>query len=286
MAVEGLPGPLREADFHRFDPQKARIGQLLFYDKLLSGNQNISCGTCHHHDHAGTDALSLGIGEGGEGVGPDRTPGHGDSRIIKRIPRNAPALWNLGHKSLHTVFHDGRLFVSDKFGNGFKSPAAGWLPDGLETIIAAQALFPMTARFEMAGDPHENAVGRAAQQRIDWVWPILARRVQTNPGYATMFVGAFDHIDRSDQISIVDIANALAAFIGSEWQNFDSPFDAYLAGDAQALSEPAMRGMDLFYGEANCAACHSGPLLTDQAFHALALPAFGPGRTRRFDPIA
>lgn len=43
-------------------------------------------------------------------------------------------------------------------------------------------------------------------------------------------------------------------------------------------------GAALFYGKAGCAECHSGPLLTDQKFHALAVPPFGPGRTRRFDP--
>ena len=41
-----------------------------------------------------------------------------------------------------------------------------------------------------------------------------------------------------------------------------------------------------FYGKADCASCHSGALMTDQKFHALGLPAFGPGRTRRFDPYA
>ena len=63
-----MPAPLSAADFHPFDPQKARIGQLLFYDKILSGNRNISCGTCHHHDLGGSDGLALGIGEGGSGV--------------------------------------------------------------------------------------------------------------------------------------------------------------------------------------------------------------------------
>ncbi len=43
--------------------------------------------------------------------------------------------------------------------------------------------------------------------------------------------------------------------------------------------------MELFYGDAGCSTCHSGPLLTDQEFHALALPQFGPGRTRAFDPM-
>ena len=50
------------------------------------------------------------------------------------------------------------------------------------------------------------------------------------------------------------------------------------------LPAPAEHGRQLFFGAANCAICHSGPLLSDQNFHALGLPAFGPGRTRRLDP--
>ncbi|MEL0195427.1 MAG: cytochrome-c peroxidase, partial [Rhodobiaceae bacterium] len=63
------PEPLTDADYHSFSPARAKIGQLLFYDKILSGNRNISCGTCHHHRFGGADGLSLGIGEGGVGVG-------------------------------------------------------------------------------------------------------------------------------------------------------------------------------------------------------------------------
>lgn len=266
------------------DPAKAKIGQLLFYDNILSGNRNISCGTCHHHDLAGGDGLSLGIGEGGTGVGKKRVAESDHDRIRKRIPRNAPALWNLGARDVSVLFHDGRLEVSDIYGNGFNSPAEEWLPQGLESILAAQALFPLTARFEMSGDPEENEVSGAVNDRIDNAWPIIAKRVRTIPAYGRMFVDEFDTIDRSDDVTIVEIANTLAAFIASEWRNHDSPFDRHLEGDAQALSPQAKHGMDLFYGKADCASCHAGPLLSDQSFHALALPAFGPGKTRRFDP--
>jgi len=279
-----LPRPLGDGDFIAFDPEKAKIGQLLFYDKILSGNRNISCGTCHHHDLGGSDGLSLGIGEGGDGLGPERLAGVGADRIQKRIPRNAPALWNLGAKDINVLFHDGRLSISGLYGNGFNSPAEEWLPEGLETILAAQALFPLTARFEMAGAPKENEVGGAINDRIDNAWPLIAKEVRTNPDYGLMFVKAFPDITAPEDVNIVDIANALAAFIGTEWRNHDSPFDAFLAGDKTALSADATRGMDLFYGDAGCAACHSGPLLSDQKFYALALPAFGPGKTRRFDP--
>ncbi|MDU8909825.1 cytochrome-c peroxidase [Aestuariicoccus sp. MJ-SS9] len=270
-------------DFLPFDPAQARIGQLLFYDKILSGNRNISCGTCHHHDLGGTDRLSLGIGEGGAGIGPDRTAGEGDDRIRKRIPRNAPALWNLGHKDIRVLFHDGRLEVSELYGNGFDSPAEEWLPQGLNSILAAQALFPMTAQFEMAGNPRENEIAGAVHDRIDAAWPILAKRVRTIPEYGEMFVAAFPGVDSADEVTIVEIANAIAAFIGAEWQSFDSPYDAFVTAGTP-LPADAERGRLLFFGRAGCAECHSGPLFTDHQFHAMGLPAFGPGRTRRFDP--
>ena len=99
--------------------------------------------------------MSLGIGEGGFGVGPNRIPGFGDDKIKKRIPRNASALWNLGAKDFTVLFHDGRLSLSDDYNNNFNSPAEEWLPKGLETVLGTQALFPLTAQFEMAGNPKE-----------------------------------------------------------------------------------------------------------------------------------
>lgn len=270
-------------DYIAADPKQAAIGQLLFYDKILSGNRNISCGTCHHHDLAGTDGLSLGIGEGGVGVGPKRSAGTGEDAIRKRIPRNAPALWNLGHKDFRVMFHDGRLTPGDTYGNGFNSPAEEWLPQGLDNLVAAQALFPLTAQFEMAGNPRENEIAGAIHDRIDTAWPILAKRVRTIPAYGEMFVQAFPQVDTPQDVSIIEIANALAAFITTEWRSYDSPYDAYLAGTP--LPAPAERGRKLFFGDAGCVQCHSGPLFTDQEFRALGLPAFGPGRTRIWDPM-
>ncbi|MGJ8625178.1 MAG: cytochrome-c peroxidase, partial [Yoonia sp.] len=246
---------------------------------LLSGNRNISCGTCHHHDLAGADGLSLGIGEGGIGLGVERLAGD----IRKRVPRNAPSLWNIGHNSVDVLFHDGRLEVSDQFGNGFDSPAEEWLPNGLDNIVAAQALFPLTAQFEMAGNPGENDIAGATHDRIDAAWPIIAARVRSEPEYVELFIEAFDNVDEQLDITIVDIANALAAFITTEWRSYDSPYDNWLAGIP--LSDPAERGRALFFGQARCASCHSGPLFSDQGFHALGLPAFGPGRTRLFDKM-
>ncbi len=282
MAQE-LPAPLTAADFPPVDMKQAELGQLLFYDKILSGNRNISCGTCHHPDFGTSDGLSLGLGEGGEGLGPDRRPA---DHIKRRVPRNAPALWNLGARSIDKVMHDGRISEDDMYGTRFNTPAEEWLPQGLDSVLAAQALFPMTSETEMAGDVEENEIAGAVNDRIDNGWPILAKRVRIIPEYGARFVAAFDHIDRPEDVSIVEIANALAAFMAHEFQSIDSAFDRYLRGEIAELPPQAMRGMQLFMGEVGCSTCHAGTLLSDQQFHALGLPAFGPGRTRKFDLMA
>ncbi|PRY95472.1 cytochrome c peroxidase [Hasllibacter halocynthiae] len=269
------------ADFPDHPAPLVELGRLLFHDPILSGNRNIACATCHAADHGGGDGLSLGIGEGGAGTGPDRTA----EGIEKRIPRNAPGLWNLGHRDVSVLFHDGRLEASDIFGNGFSSPAEEWLPGGLDSILAAQALFPMTARFEMAGSPTSGEVGGAVNDRIDAAWPILAARVSAVPDYFAMIRDAFPEVRGEAEVTAVHLANALAAFMTVQFESHDSPFDRHLRGEPGVLAPEAAEGMALFYGRAGCAACHSGTLLSDQGFHALGLPAFGPGRTRTFDPI-
>ena len=284
MAAPAAAEAIDHDDFLHFDPEQAKIGQLLFYDKILSGNRNISCGTCHHHTLAGTDGMSLGIGEGGVGLGADRTPGAGQDKIHARIPRNAPSTWNLGHKDVQVIFHDGRIQATDSPDFDFDTPAGKLLPRGLNSIIAAQALFPPSSDAEMAGAPGENEVANAFADRIDRGWALLAKRVRTIPEYGDMFVAAFDTVEKPEDVTIVEIANAIAAFIGTEWRSYDTPYDFWVR-DGIPLPANAERGRQLFFGDAGCVACHNGPLFTDQQFHASWLPSFGPGRTREFDLI-
>ena len=278
LAALATPVAAQEVAFRPFDPDKAEIGRLLFYDPILSGNRNISCGTCHHHETFSADALSLGIGEGGRGVGPERVAGEGADAIRKRVPRHAPALWNVGAVEFETFFHDGRVSVSPHYEVGYDTPAEEWLPEGLPHILAVQALFPMVAQFEMAGNPKENEVAGAVHDRVDHAWPILAKRVRTIPEYGAMFVRTFREIEAPEDVRIVHVAVALADFMGSEWRSLDAPYDRGAMGAA------ATRGEALFRDK-GCASCHSGPLFTDHGFHAIGLPPFGPGRTRRFDPL-
>ena len=52
----------------------------------------------------------------------------------------------------------------------------------------------------------------------------------------------------------------------------NAPFDAYLRGAQDAISEDAKRGLALFEGKAGCIACHSGPMLSDGGLRATGVP--------------
>lgn len=276
---------LTSADFNQFSEKQVSVGRLLFYDKILSGNRNISCSTCHHPRFGTSDGLSIGVGEGGVGLGSNRTTGKGADRIKRRVPRNAPALWNLGAKDIKLLMHDGRISTSNIYNNGFNTPAQEWLPEGLNSVIAAQALFPITSEVEMAGSNEENEIAGAINDRINNAWPIIAKRIRGIPEYGELLIDAFDDVDQTGQITIVHIANALAAFISTEFKSTDSPYDQWLNGQTEALSEQQIRGKNLFFGKATCSTCHSGRLFSSHGFKALSLPSFGPGRTRTWDPI-
>jgi cytochrome c peroxidase len=47
MAAAPLPTAVEDADYRVHDADKVALGRLLMFDKILSGNRNISCGTCH-----------------------------------------------------------------------------------------------------------------------------------------------------------------------------------------------------------------------------------------------
>ena len=56
-----------------------------------------------------------------------------------------------------------------------------------------------------------------------------------------------------------------------------APFDRHLRRE-EPLSPAALRGMDLFYGKAQCQTCHAGTFQTDHNFYAIAMPQIGPGK--------
>lgn len=272
-----LPEPVTRSSYPDTDMTLAQLGRDLFYDPILSGNLNISCATCHHPRLGSADAMSLSVGEGGSGLGQDRRIIAG-SEPAARIPRNAPALWNLGAYEFTTMFHDGRVELSDDADFGLRMPADRPLERALPSPLAAQAMLPPLSPDEMAGQPGENPVADAvALGDAPRAWAHLANRVQNIPAYRA----AFDPHIGDAPVHFTDIATALAEFITFEFQALESPFDRFQNGQG-TLTPAQTRGMALFYGPAGCSGCHSGPFQTDHDFHAIAMPQLGPGKEPAF----
>lgn len=271
-------------EFKDRDPARVKLGQLLFYDPILSGNKQVSCGTCHHPRFGTADGVSLSLGDGALGLGPARVADP-NNMPEQRIPRNAPGLWNLGASEFTVFFHDGRLETDLSQPNGIRTPIGEDMAPGFQSALAAQAMFPVLSADEMAGHYSENDVSKAVRLGLlsqeGGAWDIIAERVSAIPYYAD----AFREISPQTGVTFAEVANVIADFMAHEWRADNSPFDAHMRGEAQ-LDAKAKQGMGLFYGKAGCSGCHTGWLQTDHRFHAIAMPQIGPGKSARFESHA
>lgn len=210
-----LPKVVKAPEDNSTTPAKVELGRKLFFDPRLSGDNSISCATCHRPDKAFADGLAVSNGA-----------------AEKPLTRNTQTCLNVGFFT--SLFWDGR---------------AGSLEE--------QALMPIESQAEMNQDLDE-----------------LESELSSIPGY----VGAFQTVfgrppDRQG------IARALAAFQRTLVTE-PSPFDRFLAGETEALSAEARRGLELFRGDAGCIRCHNGPLLSDGKFYRLGVSYKDDGRAQ------
>lgn len=88
--------------------------------------------------------------------------------------------------------------------------------------------------------------------------------------YPKLFKAAFG----DEKIDIERIQLSIACFERQQGGG-RSPFDRFLRGQSEALSDEAVRGLHLFRTKAGCMNCHSGPTLSDGQFHNLGLSYYG-----------
>lgn len=96
---------------------------------------------------------------------------------------------------------------------------------------------------------------------------MMEERLRQVPEYVTRFRDVFG----TTWPNLGDAWRAIAAFERTLTQT-NTPYDRYLRGDASALTDAQVAGLELFRGRAGCIACHNGPLLSDQRYHALGVP--------------
>ena len=282
-AAIALPGAVTNADYYENgapNPDKVELGRLLFFDKIMSGNKNIACASCHHPYTFTSDRLSLGVGEGSQFHGTQRTTGSAENAIRGRIGRNAPSLFNVGASEFVRLNLGG---VNEQTSTGLILLSGRFTPAGLDNVLAGQALFPLLSGAEMRGQAGENDVvdtvvgDRPGFSSFPGQWEVLVKRLRAIPDYVSRFQSAYSDVGSAEAINISHAVNAISAFQATQFRSDNSPFDRFLRGETDALSPAQNRGMELFYGKANCASCHSGKFQTDHDFHAIAMPQIGPG---------
>ena len=173
-ARAGPVPPVVDTDFYDDGaPPTARVelGRVLFFDKILSGNLNISCASCHHPMAGTGDGLALSVGEGGRGLGVTRDTGYAEDAVHERVPRNAPPLFNLGAREFVRLFLDGRVEEDPTAPSGFSTPAGDDLPDGLDNVLAAQAMFSVA---NMVLPPPKPAAAMRSRALPMWAHTPLA----------------------------------------------------------------------------------------------------------------
>ncbi|MEN0061988.1 MAG: MbnH family di-heme enzyme [Myxococcota bacterium] len=103
-------------------------------------------------------------------------------------------------------------------------------------------------------EPIELGMNDGNEQRI-------LSLLEDDPEMMGRFEEAFPSA-RREGISTPMIVNSLASCLRS-MVSFDSPYDRFIAGDTDAISESAQRGFSLFNGHPmECFHCHTGTLLT------------------------
>jgi cytochrome c peroxidase len=217
---------------------KIELGRQVYFENRISGDGTLSCASCHAPTEGYSRRTTFGVGIRGQ-------TGN----------RNSPVAYN---RILSTVqFWDGRA-------------------DSLEE----QAKGPIANPIEMGSD-HESCV--ACHREIDGnkfqIDNIIPGDGVTNDTVAKA-IASFERAivtgtSPADKLeSLVTFEKAFKDYIDDPkgFQEDDAEsYQKYLklkkAVAEAKVSDSARRGRELFFGKANCTACHVGANFTDEKFH-------------------
>lgn len=279
MLIDTVRLLARQRNLDPLDPpppvrsELVELGRILAFDRILSGDRELSCMTCHLPSFATGDGRSLSVGVGGSGLGPDRT--HPDGEFI---PRNSPSLFNL-HLSTQ-FFWDG--FVEELEDGSIATEAGDQLTPGMQGVfefgaLSAQPMIPVLRRKEMRGFDGGNELSALDDDDFTGVWAGLMARLGQIGEYRDMFEAAYPGT-AFDDMTFAHAANAIAGFYVSELAFIDTPWDRFLKGNDDELADAALRGARSFM-TLGCMHCHETDQFDDRnnEHHNAAIPQIGPG---------
>ena len=242
LSLDRLPAlPKVPSNYFADSPDAAKFGHALYFDKRISGNNLVSCATCHQPEKMFTDGLALAMGTE---LGPRHTPS------LVGISYSPWFYWD-GRKDSQWAQALAPL-ETDREKNTDRLQVA-WLNSKDDSYRQQYELIfgplPSIPSSPLAASPHGDGALKAA-------WSSLTT-------------------DQQSQVSQVfsNLGKALAAYQRKLLPG-PTPFDDYVnslsvEGDSsdELLTRSQVAGLGLFIGEAQCVTCHNGPLLTNHEFH-------------------
>jgi len=303
LAANGFDGTIQsqlDTRFHTPDLVFQNLGRMLFFDPVLSLHNDNACAGCHDPGFGFADSQPIAIGVDSPAMIA------GPSRVGARNQRRSPTIIN-------SVFYpammiDGRFFApsGDPFdaSQGFTFP----MPEGttkflpgdpyVKILAAAQAHMPSTELKEQAGftgtagtlgeewDQFDNGVGDpvpppdGSGYRNDPIRAAVEARINAKPLYRARFGDHYPEVAAGGPITFGMIGEAIA-----EWEatmvRANAPLDRFARGALNAMTVDEKYGALLFFGKANCVACHSTAGTSNQMFsdfkaHNIAVPQIAP----------
>jgi cytochrome c peroxidase len=247
------------------DADAALLGQRIFFDVRFSGPL-----LAEEHDGA---FLSSGLGMRGT---PGKvscfschnpSAGFLDTRSTKKqvslgaawTHRRSPSLLDIGYASV--LMWDGRRDAG--YNQVFGAIEASAEMNSSRLFVAQQM-----GRLYKAD--YERVFKEAFPDLSDYA-PLSPEEAGCKEEQASPTTGCpKPHDDRVDRV-VVNFGKAMNAYL-RKLTCGAGRFDAWVNGDANAITAEEQHGADLFVGKARCVSCHSGPHFTDRKFHNIGLP--------------
>jgi cytochrome c peroxidase len=280
VAAQALP-PQPVPPQNPITAPKAILGKLLFWEEQLSSNNRVACGTCHTFAAGGGD-LRRSAHPGPDGLTPSPDDSFGSPGLIRSDAANdylPSTLFGLNRQvtrraspSFLTAAWFPEMFWDGRARTSFVDPDTGVTTIPTGGALENQALGPIVAADEMA---HDGRMLAAAVGKLATVRPMalatnlpadMASAITGGVGYPALFQLAFG----SPDITAQRIAFALATYQRTLVPN-QTPYDAFVAGNPNALTPQQQNGLNVFNGPGRCNLCHTPGLFSDRQFRNLGL---------------
>lgn len=239
--------------------EKWVLGKRLYYDKILSTDNTVSCASCHSPERGFSDGQRTSTGINGA-IGPI----------------NSPTIFNAAYNRFQ--FWDGRAASLEEQAQGpvgnDKEMFAG-KGDPWEEAIARIRANPsyVQAFYRVFG--HAPTRDAAAKAIATYERTILLGNSLDDKANALMRQRVIEEESGKFVLKAEDYAKALKAeFAAKSSVLKDLGLDADKdAGKIDEYAKRILAGRELFFGKARCSNCHTGDTFTDHSFHNLGVGA-------------